>query len=117
MHIRPIQPAEFSTLASVAASSFSNDELFRWTNPYKEQYPGYFRQSFLRKLKSRYWSRGFVIYVAVLDVADEARMHEGRTIGYAVWERQGKDEVARKWRKASLRMREDPLNPSTKCRA
>ena len=107
MHIRLINPADFSTTASVAVSSFSNDELFRWTNPYINQYPEHFRQFFLRKLKSRYWLPGCVIYVAVLDEADEARLHEGRVIGYAVWVRQGESDVAKKWRKTSLRMRKD----------
>ena len=104
MHIRPIQPSDFSATASMAVSSFSNDKLFCWTHRYKDQYPDYFRRFFLGKLKSRYWAIGCFTFVAVLDEGDKDYLHKGQVVGYAGWERQGKGDIAKTWRESSLQM-------------
>lgn len=105
MHIRLIHPQDFSATASVAVSSFWGEETLSWVHRYKAEYPEDFRQFFLRKLKLRYWAIGCYIHVAVLNKGDKNYLYEGQVVGYAVWERQGESDMARKWRQPSLRRR------------
>ena len=110
MHIRLICPRDFSATASVAVSSFSDEETLSWVHCYKDQYPEAFHQFFLRKLRSRFWAVGCYIYVAVLDKGDRDYQYEEQAVGYAVWERQGESDMARRWRQPSLRRRKASSN-------
>ena len=102
MHIRPLEPEDISTTASITASCFWDDELYNFSNPYKTQYPDDFRANFVRRIRLRHWSPGFVLYVAVTDDGDEGHVEGGRVAGYAVWYRIGKSMEAMKWHKQSL---------------
>ena len=102
MHIRPVEPIDFSAIASIAVDCFWKDELYDFTNPYKEQYPEHFRAHFNRRHHIRYWTPGFVTYVAVTDEGDEGHEKGGAVIGYAVWCRLGKSNEALKWHKDSI---------------
>lgn len=98
MHIRPATPSDFSSTASLSVPCLWNDELYEYTNPYRENYPDQFRSLFLRRHKLRFVTPGFVFHVAITDDGDDGHEGEGRVVGYAVWERKGDSDAAMKWR-------------------
>ncbi|CAD6591906.1 MAG: hypothetical protein ASARMPREDX12_005488 [Alectoria sarmentosa] len=75
MHIRPATPSDISSTASISTLCFWNDELYVYTNPWRERYPDHFRALFLRRHKLRLVTPGYVFLVAVTDEGD--RGHEG----------------------------------------
>ena len=99
MHIRPATPSDFSSTASISVPCFWNDELYDYTNPWRERYPDHFRASFLRRHKLRFVTPGYVFHVAVTDAGDQGHEGEGVVVGFAVWERRGTSEAARGWRR------------------
>lgn len=103
MHIRPFQPEDISAAASIAVSCFSDDELYNFTNPHKAQYPDDFRAHFVRRLRLRYWTPGYVFYVAVTDDGDQGHEEGGRVAGFAVWQRTGNSAEAMRWQQQSIR--------------
>ena len=103
MYLRPATPHDFSATASLTVSCFWDDELFVYTNPKREQYPEPFRDAFLRRHRLRYWSPGFVFWVAVTEPGDAGHEAGGRVVGYAIWERRGTSDTAKRWRKQSWR--------------
>lgn len=102
MHIRRAQPTDFPTTASISVDCFWEDELYDFTNPYKVQYPDHFRSLFLRRHHQRFWTPGFVFYVAVTDEGDDGHEGDGTVVGYAVWCRRGTSEQALKWQTQSV---------------
>ena len=103
MHIRPAHTIDFSAIASISVDCFWDDELYNYTNPYKVQYPDHFRAYFVRRFNGRYWTPGFLFYVAVTDEGDEGHEEggdeEGKIVGYAVWYRIGTSEQALMWQR------------------
>ena len=102
MHMRPFEPADSSATASISVDCFWKDELYDFTNPYKAQYPDHFRALFVRRVRMRYWTPGFVLYVAVTDEGDEGHEEGGLVVGYVVWYRLGKSKEALKWHEQSI---------------
>ena len=122
IHVRPAQLSDFPQTADIALAGFSQDELFDFTNPYKDKYPQDFRDWHFRQHRLRYWLPGFVVQVAVLEDTD-TEDHEAQTVGgvgekesgssgnrdgeragekvvgFAIWYRFGESEVVKKrWR-------------------
>lgn len=86
----------------MSVDAFWNDELYTYTNPRREQYPDHFRNLFLHRHKTRHWSPGFVFHLAVTDDRDVTDPEE-RVVGYAIWERRGTSEEAKKLQKQTYR--------------
>lgn len=101
MHIRPATLSDFSSTASMSVDAFWNDELYEYTNPWRSQYPDHFRDLFLRRHRLRYWSPGCVFYVAVTDLGHDV-YPAGRVVGYAIWERRGTSDAAKRWQKQTF---------------
>ncbi|KAF6219096.1 hypothetical protein HO133_004921 [Letharia lupina] len=99
MHIRPATPSDFPSAASISVLCFWNDELYDYTNPWREQHPDHFRSLFLRRHKIRFVTPGYVFHVAVTDEGDQNHKGEGKVVAFAVWERTGTSKVAMVWRK------------------
>ncbi|MDI1484888.1 MAG: hypothetical protein OHK93_000022 [Ramalina farinacea] len=70
MHTRPATPADIPTIATISAAAFQNDELYNFTNPYFRTHQRNFRDYFLRRARIRFWTPGFVFYVAETDPWD-----------------------------------------------
>ncbi|KAL6720921.1 hypothetical protein ACLMJK_000020 [Lecanora helva] len=103
MHIRDVIPADFSETASMSVDAFWDDELYAYTNPLRAQYPNDFRDLFLRRHRLRYWSSGYIFHVAVTDDGDQDHISGGKVVGYAIWSRRGTSDLAKAWRKQTLR--------------
>ena len=103
MHLRPATPADAFATASISVDSFWNDEFYAHIHPWRAQYPDDFRDSFLRRDRLCFWSSNSVCHIAVTDEDDEGHLPGGRVMGYAMWERKGKSEAAKKWRKRTWR--------------
>lgn len=99
MHIRPATPSDFPSAASISVLCFWNDELYDYTNPWREQHPDHFRSLFLRRHKVRFVTPGYLFHVAVTDEGDQNHEGEGTVVAFAVWERRGTSKVAMVWRK------------------
>jgi hypothetical protein len=101
MHLRPAEPSDFSATASMCVDAFWDDELYKYTNVWREQYPEHFRDHFLRRHRLRYWSAGHVFHVAVTDEGDIGQFPgEGeKVVGYAIWQRRGTSQTAKRWQK------------------
>lgn len=113
MHIRPVKPEDLSSTASISVDAFWNDELYAYTNVWREQFPIDFRNLFLRWHQLRYWSPGYVFHVAVTDEGDHGHEEGGKVVGYAIWERRGTSDVARGWQKDTYWGRESFGDSST----
>ena len=89
MRTRPATAADFPAIADIALAAFWDDELYAFTNPHHVQYPHHFRDSFLRRFQSRYWTPGHVFFVAETEDADiEQEAVQGsskQVIGFALW--------------------------------
>ncbi|KAL8725444.1 MAG: hypothetical protein Q9166_007338 [cf. Caloplaca sp. 2 TL-2023] len=119
MRIRRAIPSDFPTAASFSVAAFANDELYHFTNPYAAQNPSSFRDCFLRRLKVRNISPGYIIWVAViadLDALEDdtlggepthvemvrtSTITDEKVVGYAIWVRHGQSAQAKKWQTQS----------------
>lgn len=97
MHIRLAEPTDFSAAASMSVDCFWNDELYVYTNRWREQFPDHFRDFFLRRHRLQYWSPAYIFFVAVTDPGDHGHRLGGRVVGYTVWQRKGTSEEAKRW--------------------
>lgn len=70
MHTRPAQPTDIPTIATISARAFQSDELYNFTFPYFREHQRDFRDYFLRRTRLRYWTPGYVFYVAETDAGD-----------------------------------------------
>ena len=86
VHLRPACAQDLPDIADLAAQAMLEDELFSHLCPHRyENYPD-FRYAFLRRLKKRLVTPGYVMIVAVENEGSVA----GELIrGYAVWKRNG----------------------------
>ncbi|KAK2783421.1 hypothetical protein FQN53_009184 [Emmonsiellopsis sp. PD_33] len=99
MHIRPLQPADFSDAATLLADAFRDDEVFILLYPGRMQYYSHYRASFLHRIKLRFSTPGWITYVAVTDPGDDGPGQPGgKIVGYAAWERKGDSDAARQWK-------------------
>ncbi|KAK2801316.1 hypothetical protein FQN51_005416 [Onygenales sp. PD_10] len=99
MHIRPLQPADFSDAATLLADAFRDDEVFIHLYPGRMQYYSHYRASFLHRIKLRFSTPGWITYVAVTDPGDDGPGQPGgKIVGYAAWERKGDSDAARQWK-------------------
>lgn len=105
MRIRPLTRQDLSIVADIHAAAFWDDQISIWLYPHKEQYPNDFRDFWFRWMQFAYCQPGFRIWV----VEDE---ETGAVLGSALWERRGKTEVARSWRKDTVGNCTSGLPPS-----
>lgn len=99
MHIRLATPNDLSSMASISVSCFWTDELYQYTNPWRDQYPNHFQDLFFRRFRLRYITPGWVFHVAVTDEGNPGHEDKGKVVGYSAWERRGTSEAAKKWQK------------------
>ena len=93
MLIRPIQASDISAVADVQAAAFTDDELFTWLYPRRQEYPWTYRHDWLLSIRRRIAQPDLKIFVAEVD---------GDVVGCAVWERVGEDENTAKWHNDSM---------------
>lgn len=99
--IRRIKPDDFPAAATISADAMMDDELMKVICPKRREYYSHFRDGFLRRLRTRYWKPGNVIFVAVT-IPDDDENTAGHTsdekiVGVCGWERSGKGLEARSW--------------------
>lgn len=98
--LRPVEPHDFSAIATLSTAAMMEDDLIDYTCPYRHKYPESLRQYFLRSVKEDYYSvdeHGLVVEVP--DNEDASRAPRMKLVGYAVWRRDGDGEKAHVWRK------------------
>jgi hypothetical protein len=95
MELRPACASDLPYVADLAARAMLDDELFAYICPYRHSRFPDFRDAFLRRLKRRLVTPGFVMIVA-----DQRPRHSngGELIrGYGLWGRMGSGEDAQRW--------------------
>ena len=111
MHLRPARASDVPAFASISARVFHEDELYQYINPRSREYPDSFRNGFLLRNKLRWNQPGYVYFAAVADGEDydfgtgtedgrrkqQENSEEEDIVGFALWQRLGDDEAARKW--------------------
>ncbi|KAJ5979813.1 GNAT family acetyltransferase [Penicillium waksmanii] len=107
IHIRPATPNDLPFIADIAAQAMLHDELFIHLCPHRHTYYADFRTAFLRRLKIRLYTPGYVMLVAVESKSESEsgdhgardRDRDERVRGYAVWSRRGDTPTATQWQK------------------
>ncbi|KAB8263599.1 acyl-CoA N-acyltransferase [Aspergillus pseudonomiae] len=101
VHLRPAVSQDLPAIAEVAAQSMLDDELFAFLCPRRREYYSDYRQSFLRRLRAKLTSPGWVVIVAVAERSMDA--DSCPILGYCVWERIGDtaEESTKQWKETS----------------
>ncbi|EAW13555.1 putative GNAT family acetyltransferase [Aspergillus clavatus NRRL 1] len=104
MLLRPATAQDLPAIAEVAAQAMLDDELFEYLCPRRRKFYAEYRQSFMRRLRTKLLSPEWLVIVAVdtsAPVADGP--HSSMSItGYAVWERigEGAKDTVRQWKES-----------------
>lgn len=101
VHLRPAVSLDLPYIAEVAAKAMLDDELFAFLCPRRREFYSDYRQAFLRRLRTKLRTPGWVIIVAVANPAtDTVDTESGPIVGYCVWERIGEtaEESTRQWK-------------------
>ncbi|KKZ65728.1 hypothetical protein EMCG_08467 [[Emmonsia] crescens] len=109
MHIRPLVAADIPDVASAVADAMLDDEVWEYLAPNRLKNYSQYRAGFLRRIKERFSTPEWILYVAVTDPEDEIgglqvhghRQRDGRggkVVGYGAWERVGNYPAARRWK-------------------
>ncbi|KAL1959450.1 hypothetical protein VTO42DRAFT_1895 [Malbranchea cinnamomea] len=98
MHIRRAQASDLPACADIVAAALCDEELIAYLCPRRREYWDEYRDSALRRIKRRFYSPGWVLWVAVTDEKDGEE--EGKVVGYAAWHRIGEGEEASRWKKS-----------------
>ncbi|KAA8650288.1 hypothetical protein EYZ11_001347 [Aspergillus tanneri] len=85
MQLRPAKLQDLSFIAEVAAQAMLDDELFIFLCPLRKEFYSDYRSGFLRRLRTKLTSPGWVIIVA--EDTPTATSGEMSIVGYAAWER------------------------------
>ncbi|KAE8378643.1 acyl-CoA N-acyltransferase [Aspergillus bertholletiae] len=104
IHLRPAVSQDLPSIAEVAAKSMLDDELFAFLCPRRREFYSDYRQSFLRRLRAKLTSPGWVVIVAVANSPTRpADTDSWPIIGYGVWERIGEtaEESTKQWKETS----------------
>jgi hypothetical protein len=100
MCIRRATPNDLPSLADIAAQAMLHDELFIHLCPHRHTYYADFRSAFLRRLRMRLHTPGYVMLVAVESGSESEHngdLRDERVRGYAVWSRRGDSPAATQW--------------------
>ncbi|KAE8343065.1 hypothetical protein BDV24DRAFT_161883 [Aspergillus arachidicola] len=104
IHLRPAVSQDLPSIAEVAAQSMLDDELFAFLCPRRREFYSDYRQSFLRRLRAKLKSPGWVVIVAVGNSGTRSVEADSWPIlGYCVWERIGDtaEESTKRWKETS----------------
>ena len=102
MTLRPVEPRDFSAIATLSTAAMMEDDLIDYVCPYRHRYPESLRQHFLQSIKQRYYSVDEHVLVVEVPDTDDARWEGSprmKPVGHAVWRRDGGGEKAQAWRK------------------
>ena len=104
MHLVPLTRDLIPACATAGANAFAEDNLFLFLRPHKFRYPTYLRSHFVRVLHQRLNTPALVGRVAVSDDNDEwfDESVGSEVLGYATWERRGKDFDQKFWGEDSV---------------
>ncbi|RDL33748.1 Acyl-CoA N-acyltransferases (Nat) [Venustampulla echinocandica] len=105
MHLRPYNPSDISSMATIEALCNLTDPLERFRSQKIESNWDLYRSSLLRYLQMLLLMPGVVCWVIEGDLGDEvlgvksleSRDVNGEVIGWAIWGRDGVGPVARNW--------------------
>ncbi|KAJ5641721.1 GNAT family acetyltransferase [Penicillium lividum] len=96
IHLRPARAQDLPHIADLLAQAMLDDELFTWMHPGRHEYYADFRYSFLRRLKIRFVTSGYINIVAVEYSGDREQIR-----GYSGWKRVGTGADARQWKRGN----------------
>jgi hypothetical protein len=97
--IRPATLNDLPAVADIVAVAMQEDEVFRFLCPNIHKFYNHYRDGILRRIKQKLCTPGWIVCVAVyLDLSD-IEIRERAIMGYAVWERIGENEHAKRWQK------------------
>ncbi|KAI9721836.1 MAG: hypothetical protein M1812_002172 [Candelaria pacifica] len=85
-------------MATVGAKAFLDDNLYAWLCPKRKEYPEEWRKLFVRGTKQLYNAVGTYLFVVETDESDPEWNGQSQIAGYAIWERKGKSQTAKRWR-------------------
>lgn len=94
IRLRPARAQDLPDIANLVAQAMLEDELFTWMCPGRHEHYADFRYSFLRRLKTRFVTLGYVMVVAVENSGDREQIR-----GYSGWERLGTGVDAKQWQR------------------
>lgn len=95
--IRPATLNDLPAVADIVAVAMQEDEVFRFLCPNIQKFYNHYRDGILRRIKQKLCTPGWIVCVAVyLDLSD-IEIRERAIMGYAVWERIGENEHAKRW--------------------
>lgn len=89
VHLRPACTQDLPSVADLAAQAMLEDELFVYLCPRRHEHYSDFRYGFVRRLKRRLVTPGYIMIVAVENEGTGALIR-----GFAVWERIGKTDAS-----------------------
>jgi hypothetical protein len=96
VRLRPARAQDLPEIANIIAQAMLEDELFTWMCPGRHEYYADFRYGFLRRLKTRFVTPGYVMIVAVEHSGDREEIR-----GYSGWVRYGTGADAVQWKRAN----------------
>lgn len=102
MTLRPVEPRDFSAIATLSTAAMMEDDLIDYICPYRHKHPESLRQYFLRSVKQIYYSvdeHALAVEIPDADDASQPGSPRMKLVGHAVWRRDGDGEKARVWRK------------------
>lgn len=88
----------------IARQAWIDDPCFAYFNPGRHEHPEEFRAVWDYLLRSEYATPGTVIIVA----SNGGNRHDSSIMGFAVWERVGKSDLAKSWQGDSMARRMIP---------
>lgn len=92
VRLRPARAQDLPDIAGLIAQAMLEDELYTWLCPGRYEHYADFRNAFLRRLKKRFVTVGYVMVVAVENSGNGEKI-----CGYSVWERLGTGTNAERW--------------------
>lgn len=97
MFLRPATAQDLPSIAEVAAQAMLDDELFAYLCPRRREFYADYRQSFMRRLRTKLLSPEWLVIVAV-----DASVPVASIVGYAVWEYigEGAKDAAKRWKES-----------------
>ncbi|KAF1811833.1 acyl-CoA N-acyltransferase [Eremomyces bilateralis CBS 781.70] len=105
MRIRPLEPKDISEVADLQVAAFLHDELFTWFDPELEKHPEELRRVRLARTRNRMEEVGCHGFVLEIDSEDGCAVDGKRIAGMTMWQREGNDELARRWQHDTLSKR------------
>ncbi|KAF1994332.1 acyl-CoA N-acyltransferase, partial [Amniculicola lignicola CBS 123094] len=100
--IRKMARDDLPQVCAIAFQAFANDELFNWLWPNSKNHPDDLRRYMIIRQRHRLVDVGTHGFVVLTEETDVDWTGKPEIAGYAFFEREGNDELGRKWRTDSI---------------